>query len=168
MIFNFRDLSPASSALLFLDDLHKDSTCFLGSIAASSAQHLVLRCCRAEATQHPEQKPKPTHPCIQLCRQHLQSLDCLLQGEGAAGTVEAVIIPVHRPSSSRPRTTLCISSQVGCAQNCQFCFTGRMGLQGNLSTAQIVEQVPRLPLLRMQSPGCLRLQWQSHIHLRQP
>ena len=69
--------------------------------------------------------------------------------------MEAVIIPVSRPSSRRPRTTLCISSQVGCAQNCQFCFTGRMGLQGNLSTAQIVEQVPALPMLRMQSPGAL-------------
>lgn len=27
--------------------------------------------------------------------------------------------------------------------NCQFCFTGRRGLLGNLSTAQIIEQVPR-------------------------
>ena len=68
--------------------------------------------------------------------------------------MEAVIIPVSRPSSGRPRTTLCISSQVGCAQNCQFCFTGRMGLQGSLSTAQIVEQVPAPPLRRMQCPGC--------------
>lgn len=66
------------------------------------------------------------------------------QREGAAGTIEAVIIPVRRPNSSRPRTTLCISSQVGCAQNCQFCLTGRMGLQGNLSTAQIMEQVTHL------------------------
>ena len=32
--------------------------------------------------------------------------------------------------------------QVGCAMNCQFCLTGRMGLMANLSTAQIVEQVP--------------------------
>ncbi len=31
--------------------------------------------------------------------------------------------------------------QVGCAMNCQFCYTGRMGLLGNLSTQQIVEQV---------------------------
>lgn len=34
-----------------------------------------------------------------------------------------------------------ISLQVGCAMNCQFCLTGRMGLLANLSTAQIVEQV---------------------------
>ena len=32
-------------------------------------------------------------------------------------------------------------SVVGCAMNCQFCYTGRMGLLGNLTTAQIVEQV---------------------------
>ncbi|KAK9902027.1 hypothetical protein WJX75_001626 [Coccomyxa subellipsoidea] len=60
--------------------------------------------------------------------------------EAAGAGVEAVIIPVG-PGASRPRTTLCVSSQVGCAQNCQFCFTGRMGLRAQLSAAQIVEQV---------------------------
>ena len=39
------------------------------------------------------------------------------------------------------RYTACLSTQVGCAMNCQFCYTGRMGLLGNLSAAQIVEQV---------------------------
>lgn len=58
--------------------------------------------------------------------------------------MEAVIIPVG-PGASRPRTTLCVSSQVGCAQNCQFCFTGRMGLRAQLSAAQIVEQVCSAP-----------------------
>jgi 23S rRNA (adenine2503-C2)-methyltransferase len=46
----------------------------------------------------------------------------------------------HR-RGSRKHITLCVSSQVGCAMNCQFCYTGRMGLSGNLSTAQIIEQV---------------------------
>jgi 23S rRNA (adenine2503-C2)-methyltransferase len=53
------------------------------------------------------------------------------------GTVEAVLIPARNGS----RTTLCISSQLGCAQNCQFCATGTMGLRKNLSAAQIVGQV---------------------------
>ena len=91
----------------------------------------------------------------QYSSRHTARRVCPLQGEGAAGTVEAVIIPVQRPRSSRPqRTTLCISSQVGCAQNCQFCLTGRMGLAGNLSTAQIVEQVAPLltPLHRSRDP----------------
>jgi len=39
------------------------------------------------------------------------------------------------------RTTLCISSQVGCGLACGFCATGKMGLTRNLSTAEIVEQV---------------------------
>jgi len=39
------------------------------------------------------------------------------------------------------RTTLCVSSQVGCGMACPFCATGQMGLTRNLSTAEIVEQV---------------------------
>ncbi|KAI4965756.1 hypothetical protein ZWY2020_050929, partial [Hordeum vulgare] len=49
--------------------------------------------------------------------------------------IETVVI-----LSARGRTTVCVSSQVGCAMNCQFCFTGRMGLRKHLSTAEIVEQ----------------------------
>ncbi|XBI64731.1 hypothetical protein VPH35_044780 [Triticum aestivum] len=52
-----------------------------------------------------------------------------------ASVIETVVIP-----SARGRTTVCVSSQVGCAMNCQFCFTGRMGLRKHLSTAEIVEQ----------------------------
>jgi hypothetical protein len=44
-------------------------------------------------------------------------------------------------------------AQVGCAMNCQFCYTGRMGLLGNLSPAQIVEQVgPKLAWSRRPCP----------------
>lgn len=49
--------------------------------------------------------------------------------------IESVLIPTE------DRNTLCISSQVGCAMNCQFCYTARMGLHSNLSTAEIVDQV---------------------------
>lgn len=49
--------------------------------------------------------------------------------------IETVVIPCPRG-----RTTVCVSSQVGCAMNCQFCYTGRMGLKRNLSAAEIVEQ----------------------------
>lgn len=49
--------------------------------------------------------------------------------------IETVVIPC-----GRGRTTVCVSSQVGCAMNCQFCYTGRMGLRKHLSTAEIVEQ----------------------------
>jgi len=49
--------------------------------------------------------------------------------------VESVIIPGPK------RSTLCISSQVGCAMRCSFCLTGKMGLHGDLNTAEIVDQV---------------------------
>ncbi|WP_431939795.1 23S rRNA (adenine(2503)-C(2))-methyltransferase RlmN [Nocardia grenadensis] len=39
------------------------------------------------------------------------------------------------------RATLCISSQAGCGMACPFCATGQAGLNRNLSTAEIVDQV---------------------------
>src|SRR5664279_4956932 len=39
------------------------------------------------------------------------------------------------------RITLCVSSQAGCGMACPFCATGQGGLQRNLSTAEIVDQV---------------------------
>lgn len=39
------------------------------------------------------------------------------------------------------RVTMCISSQAGCGMNCPFCATGQGGLERNLTTAEIVEQV---------------------------
>ena len=39
------------------------------------------------------------------------------------------------------RTTLCISSQVGCGMGCPFCATGKLGLTRNMSAGEILEQV---------------------------
>lgn len=61
-------------------------------------------------------------------------------GPAAGRRVDAVLIPVVRRAGARPRLTLCVSSQAGCAQACSFCLTGAMGLGGNLSAGQIVEQ----------------------------
>src|SRR3989442_6305878 len=47
------------------------------------------------------------------------------------GTVEAVYMP------EEGRATLCISSQVGCAVDCRFCFTGLLGLARNLTAGGI-------------------------------
>ena len=46
---------------------------------------------------------------------------------------------VHMPYGTR--TTLCLSSQVGCAMGCTFCATGQMGIVRNLSAQEIVGQV---------------------------
>src|SRR3954471_15485764 len=39
------------------------------------------------------------------------------------------------------RSTVCVSSQAGCGMACPFCATGQGGLQRNMSTAEILEQV---------------------------
>ncbi|MBI9048367.1 MAG: 23S rRNA (adenine(2503)-C(2))-methyltransferase RlmN [Anaerolineaceae bacterium] len=49
--------------------------------------------------------------------------------------IETVRMSYHK------RETICISTQVGCAMNCGFCATGKMGLMRNLSAGEIVEQV---------------------------
>lgn len=48
--------------------------------------------------------------------------------------IESVIIPEPK------RITLCISTQVGCPLDCQFCATGLMGYRRNLSSAEILDQ----------------------------
>ena len=52
---------------------------------------------------------------------------------------ESVLLPLVG-KTGRPRTTLCVSSQVGCAMGCTFCATGTMGRSRNLTTAEIVAQ----------------------------
>ena len=49
--------------------------------------------------------------------------------------IESVMIP------DKERATLCVSSQVGCRMNCYFCATGRNGFSGNLTAAQILNQI---------------------------
>ena len=44
-------------------------------------------------------------------------------------------------SKGRRRATICVSSQVGCAVNCQFCLTAKLGLQRNLTAGEIAGQV---------------------------
>jgi len=46
---------------------------------------------------------------------------------------------VHMPYENR--TTLCLSSQVGCAMGCTFCATGLMGIKRNLTAGEIAGQV---------------------------
>jgi len=58
-------------------------------------------------------------------------------GDGQA--IETVYIP------DEDRATLCISSQKGCRMNCYFCMTGRQGFHGNLTAAQIINQVLSVP-----------------------
>ena len=49
--------------------------------------------------------------------------------------IETVFIP------EKTRGTLCVSSQVGCVLNCDFCSTGKQGFNRNLTSAEIIGQV---------------------------
>ncbi len=60
--------------------------------------------------------------------------------------IESVFIP------ETPAMTFCISSQVGCAMDCAFCLTGRMGFVRNLTAGEIVGQVRTLAT-SLQLPG---------------
>jgi 23S rRNA (adenine2503-C2)-methyltransferase len=48
--------------------------------------------------------------------------------------VETVLLPFNK------RYTVCLSTQVGCAMNCNFCYTGTQGLSRNLKSSEIVAQ----------------------------
>lgn len=66
----------------------------------------------------------------------------LFRGQGAE-PFEAVRIPLlHRADA--PKYIVCVSSQVGCAMGCTFCFTGRMGFRRNLAAWEIVDQVIKI------------------------
>jgi len=74
---------------------------------------------------------------LSLLRQELSSDGTrkFLFGLEDGHTVESVLIPED------DRRTLCISSQVGCAQACRFCITGGGGFQRNLRAYEIADQI---------------------------
>jgi 23S rRNA (adenine2503-C2)-methyltransferase len=56
--------------------------------------------------------------------------------------IETAFIPDNE------RATICVSTQSGCKMGCIFCMTGRQGLQGSLSSNEILNQFRSLPEFR--------------------
>ncbi len=55
---------------------------------------------------------------------------------------EDVLVAEHKPVAfPYRRSTICVSSQVGCAVNCQFCLTAKLGIRRNLTPGEIAGQV---------------------------
>jgi 23S rRNA (adenine2503-C2)-methyltransferase len=76
---------------------------------------------------------------VQLEARHDSRIDGaskLLFRTASGHLVESVILRI-----ATGRTTLCVSSQAGCAAACSFCATGQMGLGRNLTAAEILDQV---------------------------
>ena len=61
-------------------------------------------------------------------------------GDEGAEPTEETVSKSESPESWR-RATLCVSSPIGCAVNCQFCLTARLGLRRNLTPGEIAGQV---------------------------
>ncbi len=74
-------------------------------------------------------------PGIQFEKPSVDGTHKWLLGMDGKNAIETVFIP------DKGRGTLCVSSQVGCALNCQFCSTATQGFNRNLSTAEIIGQV---------------------------
>jgi 23S rRNA (adenine2503-C2)-methyltransferase len=65
--------------------------------------------------------------------------------------IESVLIP------ETDHYTLCLSSQVGCAQNCRFCLTAQKGLHRNLTPAEIINQILAVRDLAAHKPAITNL-----------
>ncbi len=56
--------------------------------------------------------------------------------------IEAVLIQYQSEKpNGHPRSTICVSTQVGCAMKCVFCATGQMGFERNIRAEEIVAQI---------------------------
>jgi 23S rRNA (adenine2503-C2)-methyltransferase len=67
-------------------------------------------------------------------------------GDGAAEEDAETLVSGARHGAPRlevayKRATICVSSQVGCAVNCQFCLTAKLGMKRNLTAGEIAGQV---------------------------
>ena len=86
---------------------------------------------RAKLEQHAEVRA----PMVIMEKPSTDGTHKWLIGMDPKNAIEAVFIP------DKGRGTLCVSSQVGCALNCQFCSTATQGFNRNLTTAEIIGQV---------------------------
>ena len=62
-------------------------------------------------------------------------------GESGDGTEAGDEVEAGSAPAGWRRATICVSSQVGCAVNCKFCFTALLGVKRNLEAGEIVGQI---------------------------
>jgi 23S rRNA (adenine2503-C2)-methyltransferase len=88
-------------------------------------------------------------PILQTFRS-IDGTERYLIGTSGNQTVETVWMPdgdgaedseADDATPARRRATICVSSQIGCAVNCQFCLTAKLGIERNLTPGEIAGQV---------------------------
>ena len=57
------------------------------------------------------------------------------------GTLVEAVLMQYPEEGKHPRSTVCVSTQAGCAMGCVFCATGQMGFERNLTAGEVVAQV---------------------------
>lgn len=88
-----------------------------------------------------------TLPLISLVQESQDGTVKFQMRMGDGLEVETVLIPFHK------RMTVCLSTQVGCGMNCNFCYTGTQGLKRNLTAGEIIGQyLVAKDFLRARSP----------------
>jgi 23S rRNA (adenine2503-C2)-methyltransferase len=73
-----------------------------------------------------------------------QSVETVWMPEGDGGEADEALESINPAESSGrgwSRATICVSSQVGCAVDCQFCLTALLGVKRNLTAGEIAGQV---------------------------
>jgi 23S rRNA (adenine2503-C2)-methyltransferase len=75
------------------------------------------------------------------------------EGDGAEDDASESAEAVEPGSRGWTRATICVSSQVGCAVNCQFCLTARLGMLRNLTPGEIAGQVAAVLTRHLAEPG---------------
>lgn len=71
----------------------------------------------------------------------------LLLRLGDGTLIETVLMQYAAKDGGHPRSTVCVSTQAGCAMGCVFCATGQMGFERNLQAEEVVAQVLHLARL---------------------
>lgn len=121
----------------------------LGERCSLSEARQVLSRVISEGSADPTPKREPRRLLVEALRRHttwdrLEVLERVPDEEGKSvrylfrspdgALSEAVRIGLHKPD----HYTVCLSSQVGCAMQCAFCATGRLGLTRNLAPWEII------------------------------
>lgn len=75
------------------------------------------------------------------------------EGDGAEDDDAEPASSENPPARTWTRATICVSSQIGCAVNCQFCLTAKLGLLRNLTAGEIAGQVAAVFNRQRVEPG---------------
>ena len=75
------------------------------------------------------------------------------EGDGAEDDEESPAQAGEPQARGWSRATICVSSQIGCAVNCQFCLTARLGIIRNLTAGEIAGQVAAVLNRHSVEPG---------------